>query len=44
MSCNSENTCCVRGSFFKLVLLLLVGAIVVASRKEIIRYIKISSM
>jgi hypothetical protein len=43
MSCESENSC--PGiSIFKVLFLLLLAAIVISSHKEILRYIKISSM
>ena len=44
MSCHSENSCCAGRSFLKLVILLVIGAFLLASYKEIIRYIKISTM
>ena len=44
MSCNSDTSCDGRGSFLKFVILLLVGAFLLTNYKEIVRYIKISSM
>ena len=43
MSCHSENSC-TGGSLIKWMLLLLVGAVIIGSHKEILRYIKISAM
>ena len=43
MSCHSDNSCN-RGSLLKWMVLLALGAVVIASHKEILRYIKISSM
>jgi len=45
MSCsNSEESSCCGGRFFMFVLLLAVGAVVLASLPEIKRYIRISTM
>ena len=45
MSCDTEcSSSCASGSFLKLVFLLLLGAFLLANSKEIVRYIKISTM
>ena len=43
MSCHSDNSCD-RGSLFKWVILFAIGALLISSHKEILRYIKISTM
>jgi hypothetical protein len=45
MSCDKEcSSSCPGRSLFKLLALLAIGALVVSSYKEILRYIKISTM
>ena len=44
MSCHSDTSNCGRGSVLKLLILLFVGAFLVTNYKEILRYIRISSL
>jgi hypothetical protein len=42
--CNIEESSCRSSHFFKLILLLAIGAFVIASLPEIKRYVKLSTM